>query len=167
MAVCHAMHVPRDTFKSGRSPEEQAAHMLSLLCTAVAVSVVLAQLGGGGEGGDLPPTPDFLRLRDFLAARPLTSGSGDEWLAGLMAQHPLLGVRVLEVRQAYCSTQLDWQAVRQLAQQLITESNVRLLRQHAADSFGSALAAGSCDGDRAEEGGEGGGPGSSRPAAGG
>lgn len=25
--------------------------------------IVLAQLGGGGEGGDLPPTPDYLFLR--------------------------------------------------------------------------------------------------------
>ncbi|KAL4428400.1 hypothetical protein ABPG75_002489 [Micractinium tetrahymenae] len=117
------MHVPRDTFKSGRSPEEQAAHTISLMCTAVAVRVVLAQLGGGGEGGDLPPTPDFQRLRDFLAARPLTSGSGEEWLAELMAQHPLLGVRVLEVRGAYCASQLDWQAVRQLTQRRISDSN--------------------------------------------
>lgn len=78
---------------------------------------------------------------------------------------PCTGVRVLEVRLAYCSTQLDWQAVRQLAQQLITDSNVRLLRKHAADSFGTALAAGSHA--EAEEGEEGRGPGSSRPAAGG
>lgn len=158
------MHVPRDTFKSGRSPEEQAAHTLSLLCTAVAVRVVLAQLGGGGEGGHLPPTPDFMRLQAFLAGRPLTSGSGDEWLAALMAQHPLLGVRVLEVRQAYCSTQLDWQAVQQLTRQRISVSNASLLRQYAADRFGSALAADRESGDEAWGEGEGGGQSSSGPA---
>lgn len=47
--------------------------------------MVLAQVGGGGEGGDLPPAPEFLYLRDFLAERPLTR-DGDAWLAVLMAQ---------------------------------------------------------------------------------
>jgi len=52
---------------------------------------VLAQLGGGGEGGDLPPTPDFIFLSGFLEANPLRPGSSDEWLAHLTAENQLLG----------------------------------------------------------------------------
>lgn len=46
--------------------------------------VVLSQLGPGGEGGDLPPTPDYLWLRQFLEEHPLRNGN--EWLAEMMAQ---------------------------------------------------------------------------------
>lgn len=77
---------------------------------------------------------------------------------------------MLEVRQAYCSTQLDWQAVRQLTQRHVSESSVRLLRQHAADRFGPTLTAATEDGGRAQEdevergpGGRGPGPGGSQP----
>ena len=46
--------------------------------------MVLSQLGPGGEGGDLPPTPDYLWLRRFLEEHPLRNGN--EWLAEMMAQ---------------------------------------------------------------------------------
>ncbi len=57
--------------------------------------VVLAQVGGSGEGGDLPPAPEFFYLRDFLAANPLTR-DGDAWLDTLMAQErgQMLGTSV-------------------------------------------------------------------------
>lgn len=49
--------------------------------------VVLAQLGPGGEGGDLPPTPQFEFLSGYLSTHPLAGGQHpDEWLEGLMAQ---------------------------------------------------------------------------------
>jgi hypothetical protein len=46
--------------------------------------VVLSQLGGGGEGGDLPPTPQYSFLQDYLSAHPLTADA-DAWLAALLA----------------------------------------------------------------------------------
>ena len=52
--------------------------------------VVLAQLGPGGVGGDLPPTPDFVFLGNYLEQHPLTA-DGEAWLAGLTAVNPLLG----------------------------------------------------------------------------
>lgn len=46
--------------------------------------VVLAQIGPGGEGGDLPPTPQYLFLRGFYESNRMTNG--DRWLAALMEQ---------------------------------------------------------------------------------
>lgn len=61
-----------------------APHSHSRPHTATNRRVVLSQLGPGGEGGDLPPTPDYLWLRQFLEEHPLRNGN--EWLADMMAQ---------------------------------------------------------------------------------
>ena len=55
--------------------------------------VVLAQLGPGGEGGDLPPTPQYVFLREFMEHHPMRNG--DDWLAKLMAHErgQLLGAQ--------------------------------------------------------------------------
>lgn len=50
------------------------------------------------------------------------------------------GVRILEVREAYCSD-FNWAECQQLTTTGIREANVRLLRQHAARAFGGSLAA--------------------------
>ena len=52
----------------------------------------MAQLGGGGEGGDLPPTAAYAFLAEHLEAHPLR-GDADAWLEALMGreQGQLLG----------------------------------------------------------------------------
>ncbi|PRW33033.1 hypothetical protein C2E21_8117 [Chlorella sorokiniana] len=142
------MAVPHDTF-GGSSPEQRAAASLTTMFTFVALRVVLSQLGPGGEGGDLPPTPDYMWLRHFLEENPLRNGN--EWLAEMMAQDhrgQMLGLRILEVREAFCEEDFDWQLCRQLTAQQVKDANLALLRQHAARSFGSALGAAE-DGDAA------------------
>ena len=49
----------------------------------------------------------------------------------------------MEVREAYCSGDFDWAQCQQLAAQHIQESNVGMLRRHAARAFGGSLAGGS------------------------
>lgn len=176
--------MPFDTF-GGPTPAQKAADVLATLFTAVALRVVLAQVGPGGEGGDRPPAGEYLFLKEFLEAHPLRNG--DEWLAALMEQErgqmlgararglagklcrqpncggachrcmrahfallalpssPLAtgpaGVRILEVRHAFCTEEFDWGELRQLAEAGIQDANVRLLRRHAAKRFGGSLAA--------------------------
>lgn len=57
--------------------------------------------------------------------------------------HPssLAGLRILEVREAFCKHDFDWQLCQQLAAQQVRDGNLSLLRQHAARSFGGALGA--------------------------
>lgn len=62
------------------------------------------------------------------------------------------GLRILEVREAFCEEDFDWQLCRQLTAQQVKDANLALLRQHAARSFGSAL--GTADGGDAADGGE-------------
>lgn len=141
--------------------------------------IVLSQLGPGGEGGDLPPAPQYFYLREYLDERPL-AGDPEDWLAELMAREsgqmlgapvhcgllpcmcvlrcsdaPALpcppsqltfkprrsapsGVRIMEVREAYC-TELDWEQLKTLTERGIREGNVALMRQHAARAFGGSL----------------------------
>ena len=69
------------------------------------------------------------------------------------------GVRILEVRQAYCSEDFDWQQAQRLTGQAIQEANVRLLRRHAARAFGASLSAGGGGGGGDGDGGSGSGSG--------
>lgn len=56
--------------------------------------------------------------------------------------HPAAGVRILEVREAFCLEDLDWKQMRQLTGQAIRQANVQLLRRHAARAFGGSLSGG-------------------------
>ncbi|GAB4822724.1 hypothetical protein N2152v2_009770 [Parachlorella kessleri] len=130
------MEVPSDVF-GGKSPEHKAAEGLQTFFTYCAVKIVLAQLGGGGEGGDLPPTRASLELREFIEQHPLKHG--DEWVSSLIAQNQLLGVRVLEVREAYVCEDFAWDTCRGLTLSSIKEGNVTLMRRVAAERFASSL----------------------------
>lgn len=59
------------------------------------------------------------------------------------------GVRILEVREAYCGD-FDWADCQRLTTGGVRDANVRLLRQHAARAFGGSLTAE--DGPQAEGG---------------
>lgn len=51
---------------------------------------------------------------------------------------PAAGVRIMEVREAYCA-ELNWAQLQELTAQGIRDSNVALMRQHAARAFGGSL----------------------------
>lgn len=46
----------------------------------------------------------------------------------------------MEVREAFCTGQFDWAECQAQAAGSIQEANVRLMRQHAVQRFGGALA---------------------------
>lgn len=68
----------------------------------------------------------------------------------LLPQNP--GLRILEVREAFCDEDFDWQLCQQLTAQQVRHANLALLRQHAARSFGGAL--GAAGGGDTADGGE-------------
>ncbi len=45
----------------------------------------------------------------------------------------------MEVREAYCSEDFEWEQCRRVATEGIKDSNVRLLRQYATERFSSGL----------------------------
>lgn len=76
-------------------------------------------------------------LRHFLVNEPMRDC--DAWLAKLMLQDELLGVRIMEVRQAYATEDFEWGNLKRLAIEGLEQQNTQLLRDHAAQRFGTLL----------------------------
>lgn len=106
----------------------QAANNLRALLTFCAARAILAQLEGSGRGDLSAFNHDqFLSIRDLLVEMPMRDG--DEWLAELSRRNKLAAVRVMEVRQAYATTDFEWDNVKSIALRDIREGNLRLMRQ--------------------------------------
>ncbi|GAB4822767.1 hypothetical protein N2152v2_009813 [Parachlorella kessleri] len=128
------MYVPSDS----KSPERKAAEALTTFFTFVACKIILAQLEGSGRGSLASYNAQgYQDLMDFLQKNPIKDG--DEWLAKLMTHNQLLGVRIMEVREAYCQEDFEWDECHRLAVKGVKDANVRLMREYAAERFGKDL----------------------------
>jgi hypothetical protein len=81
----------------------------------------------------------YTTLTKFIETNPLRSAS-DEWLAKLMIEDEMLGVRIMEVRAAYAQTDFEWDNCQRVAVQDIEKANTAVMRQHAQSRFGGLLA---------------------------
>lgn len=52
---------------------------------------------------------------------------------------PAAGVRIMEVRQAYATEDFEWGNLKRLAIEGLEQQNTQLLRDHAAQRFGTLL----------------------------
>ncbi|KAL4426182.1 hypothetical protein ABPG77_007464 [Micractinium sp. CCAP 211/92] len=135
------MYVPSDSF-GGQSPERRAAQSLQTFFTFVAAKarnrVVMSQLEGIGRS-DLGAynAEGAQTLRHFLVNEPMRDCNA--WLAKLMLRDELLGVRIMEVRQAYATEDFEWVNLKRLAIEGLEQQNTLLLREHAAQRFGTLL----------------------------
>lgn len=50
-----------------------------------------------------------------------------------------VGVRVLEVREAYAREDFEWDHLQRLSSKALKEGNVKLMRQHAEQAFKGAF----------------------------
>ena len=100
--------------------------------------------GLGNDGGFAPQAtgwdgtsncPDYDDLRWHMENVDL--GDGDEWISALMKKNPVVAMRVLEARKAYCE-EFDYDMLRECVNEIVGEGNVRLMREHAAASAGAA-----------------------------
>ncbi|KAL4431281.1 hypothetical protein ABPG75_006537 [Micractinium tetrahymenae] len=149
------MYVPSDSF-GGQSPERRAALSLQTFFTFVAAKascVVMSQLEGIGRS-DLGAynAEGAQTLRHFLVNEPMRDCNA--WLAKLMQQDELLGVRIMEVRQAYAREDFEWGNLKRLAIEGLEQQNTRLLREHAAQRFGTLLEQAGGGNSAGESGGE-------------
>ncbi|KAG2442254.1 hypothetical protein HYH02_009738 [Chlamydomonas schloesseri] len=132
------MYVPSDSF-GGVSPERKASDILRTFFTFVAARVVLAQLEGSGRGAlgayDSQAAGD---LHHFLQNVPLKDG--DAWLTQLMRKNSSLGLRLLEVRKAYCEEAFEWDQLQRVSVKDMQGANARIMRQFAAASLAASLA---------------------------
>ncbi|KAK9807233.1 hypothetical protein WJX73_000157 [Symbiochloris irregularis] len=127
------MFVP-DSF-GGRSPEWKAADHLRNLFTFIAFRIVLSQLEGRGTGASGSyNAQQYNDLLQYWEANPRIS-NGDEWLAGLCNKNPMLGVRLMEVRTAYCKEDFEWDNAKRVAVREMDKANQRILSQQAEASF--------------------------------
>ncbi|PSC76698.1 hypothetical protein C2E20_0205 [Micractinium conductrix] len=76
-------------------------------------------------------------LRRFLVDEPMRDSAA--WLSKLMQEDELLGVRIMEVRDAYAKEDFEWPNLQRLALEGLAEDNTRLLRKHATQRFGTLL----------------------------
>lgn len=128
------------------SPERKAAEILRTFFTFAAVKIVMAQMEGVGRG-DLGSYggESYVTLRDFARERPLRSNA-DEWVAELMRRDEMLGVRILEVREAYARADFEWDSLQRVAVEGMEAANVALMRRHAQSRFAGLLTGGGEDG---------------------
>ncbi|GBF88083.1 hypothetical protein Rsub_00795 [Raphidocelis subcapitata] len=156
-------YVPSDSF-GGLSPEKKAANSLRALFTFIACRVILAQLEGSGRGALGAYNAAAYTL---LSERLQGGGAGqisrdpDAWLEGVLEEDPALGLRVLEVRDAYCREGFEWDQLQRLAVRDTKEANLQLMRRAAGASLRAVAAepaaAGGGGGGGGEQGGGGGG----------
>lgn len=133
LVVTGSMYVPSDSF-GGLSPERKAANALRNLFTFIAARVILAQLEGSGRGGLGSYDVDACTLlTDCLQNVPLKDG--DEWVDHLLKRNSILAYRLMEVRDAYCNEEFEWDTLKRLAAKDTKEANLRLLRNFAAKSL--------------------------------
>ncbi len=52
-----------------------------------------------------------------------------------MAVDQLAAARVLEVRQAYCDSDFEWEQLRRITSETLAEGHTRVMRRHAARQF--------------------------------
>ena len=134
--------VPKDCFTDRTYPPElKAATQLKLLCTMVAVRVVLAQEEGfGNESHDDPSYTEWHDdLTTFLSKHPLGKLWDGEWLE-LLIRHEklncrLAAVRIIEVRDVYLSKEFDWSEYKQTAFDDMDETYKRLMSEHMERSM--------------------------------
>ena len=128
----------------GESAETKGAQMLRRLMTHVAIRVVQGHLEGlGNDGGFAPQASNFdgscgsPDLADLLwAMENVPLGDGDSWISAFMKKNPVVALRVLEARKAYCE-EFDYQQMRSTVGELIDSGNMSLMREHANISFGN------------------------------
>ena len=126
----------------GDSAELKAAHQLRRLFTYVAIRIVQGHIEGiGNDGGFAPQAtgwdgssncPDYEVLRWHMENVPL--GDGDEWISALMKENPVVALRILEARKAYCD-EFDYRTMRECVDEVVGEGNVRLMQEHATASL--------------------------------
>eukprot|EP00877_Chromochloris_zofingiensis_P007521 jgi/Chrzof1/3021/Cz12g08150.t1 len=127
------MFVPSDSF-GGVSPEKKAANHLRTLFTFVAVKVILAQLEGSGRGSLAAYNQQsYQMLSDQLSK--VSFKDGDDWVEQLMQHDPHLALRVMEVRDAYCREDFEWDQLRKVALRDMKDANVKLMRKSAVASL--------------------------------
>lgn len=130
------MYVP-DSF-GGLSPERKAADALRNLFTFIAIRIVLAQLQGSGRGNLAAYNAESYKdLTEYMENNTLTDG--DKWLAGLMKKNQLLGVRIVEVRTAYCKEDFEWDSCKRIAAREMEKANKKMLQDHAEAAFAKAF----------------------------
>lgn len=130
------MYVPSDSF-GGLSPEKKAANHLRSLFTFVAVKVILAQLEGSGRGSLASYNQAaYEDLTKFLQEVPFKDG--DEWLSALAKHNQMLALRVMEVRDAYCEQDFEWDQLRKVATRDMKNANVKIMRSTVTASFTAA-----------------------------
>lgn len=134
------MYVPSDSF-GGISPEQKAANHLRALFTFVACKVILAQLEGSGRGalGSYNAAAYQVLSQQLQAGGAAAiSRDADAWLEGLLDKDPALALRVIEVRDAYCRDNFEWDQLQRLAARDTKEANLRLMRKAAGASLKAA-----------------------------
>lgn len=126
----------------GDSAELKGAQTMRRLFTFVAIRVVQGHIEGlGNDGGFAPQAtgmdgtsdcPDYDDLRWHMENVEL--GDGDSWISALMKKNPVVALRVLEARKAYCE-EFDYDLLRDCVAEVISEGNVRLMQEHMAASL--------------------------------
>ena len=121
----------------GDSAELKGAQTMRRLFTFVAIRVVQGHIEGlGNDGGFAPQAtgmdgtsdcPDYDDLRWHMENVEL--GDGDSWISALMKKNPVVALRVLEARKAYCE-EFDYDLLRDCVAEVISEGNVRLMQEH-------------------------------------
>ena len=97
-------------------------------------SIILAQLQGSGRGSIGSYNAEHSQLiQDFIEKEPIGSDS-DAWAAKLLSKSPLLGLRLIEVRESYCTQDFEWDQLERLTKKDMKESNIRLLRSQLTSS---------------------------------
>ncbi|KAJ9136387.1 hypothetical protein P3X46_033471 [Hevea brasiliensis] len=108
------------------SPEAQAANNLHNFFTYIAVKIVSTQLQSYNPEA-------YQELMEFLGRHSLNDG--DKFCASLMresSRHQTL--RILEVRSAYCKTDFEWDNLKRLANKMVNDSNMRLMRDFVLEA---------------------------------
>ena len=120
------------------SPERKAGEILRTFFTFVSVKIILAQMEGAGRGqiGSYNAS-GYATLTKFIETHPLRNG--DEWLANLMQEDEMLGVRIMEVRAAYAQTDFEWNNCQRVAVEDIMKANTAVMRRHAQSRFEGLL----------------------------
>ena len=126
----------------GDSAEQKGAETMRRLFTFVAIRIVQGHLEGlGNDGGFAPQAtgwdgsvqcPDYQDLRTAMETVPL--GNGDEWISAFMKVNPVVALRILEARKAYCE-EFDYGMLKECTDDLIMRGNVNLMREHMAMSM--------------------------------
>lgn len=93
----------------------------------------------------------YTTLTKFIEKHPLRNG--DEWLAQLMQEDEMLGVRIMEVRAAYAQTDFEWNNCQRVAVEDIMKANTAVMRRHAQSRFEGLLTRQDDGGKQGEEGG--------------